>query len=591
MPSIWELNFKEEVSQGIGRVERQMAEAFSKMERYEKQFERNMRNASTAVRGVDDSTKNFLKTVGSVVSVAAVAQVGKEMLTTGSAMEQNRIAFQTLLQSVELGNSTIAQLKEYADLSPFDLEGTIQSGKSLLAMGIAAKDLIPTMNVLGDLSMGNQANFSSLIDNYGKMMAAQTVYSRDILQFANAGVPIMGALEKVTGKSGKALKDMIEGGMDVSVIQQALMGLTTGVGAFSGMMDKQGKSLMGRWNTLMGGLQTAAIESFDRLQPYLSGMVEWVINILPTAQAALGGMLNVLVGVGSILKEHWTLIKTIGGAVLFMYTAYQLTNGVMWVQNTILKAVAFAQKAYVAWMYIQEGASIQATLAQLGLNTAMLANPAFWVVAGLMALGAAVVWAWNKFEGFRGFMYGLWGAMKEIGSGIADIFKNAFGGIAKILMGIATFDWAMVKDGAMDMSKALIDANPISFAMNHGKAIGQKFNEGYAEGVADFRTEKAADGKPKPKPGTSILANHDILGKYNPAAGGKGGAGAGGKDGAGEKGEGSAKRNVTVTIHNLVGKIELHTTNVTQGLADLQDNITTHLIGAVRDYETGIAQE
>lgn len=60
------------------------------------------------------------------------------------------------------------------------------------------------------------------------------------------------------------------------------------------------------------------------------------------------------------------------------------------------------------------------------LNAAMLANPATWVVVGIMALVAGFVILWNKCEGFRNFWINLWDKIKNAVSVFIDWCKNAW---------------------------------------------------------------------------------------------------------------------------------------------------------------------
>ena len=57
--------------------------------------------------------------------------------------------------------------------------------------------------------------------------------------------------------------------------------------------------------------------------------------------------------------------------------------------------------------------------ATLGMNTAFLASPITWVIAGIVALVAAFVVLWNKSEAFRGFWIGLF--EQVLHAGMADI--------------------------------------------------------------------------------------------------------------------------------------------------------------------------
>jgi len=58
------------------------------------------------------------------------------------------------------------------------------------------------------------------------------------------------------------------------------------------------------------------------------------------------------------------------------------------------------------------------------LNAALSANPIGLVVVGIAALVTAVVWAYNKFEGFRNMVLSAWDALKNAGSAVKAFFTG-----------------------------------------------------------------------------------------------------------------------------------------------------------------------
>ncbi len=63
------------------------------------------------------------------------------------------------------------------------------------------------------------------------------------------------------------------------------------------------------------------------------------------------------------------------------------------------------------------------------LNTTMLANPIFLIIAAIAALVAAFVYLWNNCEGFRQFWIDLWENIKGIVSSAIESIKAFFTGI------------------------------------------------------------------------------------------------------------------------------------------------------------------
>lgn len=111
--------------------------------------------------------------------------------------------------------------------------------------------------------------------------------------------------------------------------------------------------------------------------------------------------------------------------------------------------------------------AVIATISQKGLNAALTANPIGAVVAAIAALVAAVVYAYNHFEGFRNSVQETWGKLQALWSMLYERLKPAFDLIGKIVGGALkiAFTWfakqleivctviGAVADGIMDLIK------------------------------------------------------------------------------------------------------------------------------------------
>lgn len=74
------------------------------------------------------------------------------------------------------------------------------------------------------------------------------------------------------------------------------------------------------------------------------------------------------------------------------------------------------------------------TLSQIGLNTAMFANPIFLVIAAIVALVAVFIIAYKKSETFRNLVNGLWGTIKRVFSAIPGFVRGAISVASKLLL-------------------------------------------------------------------------------------------------------------------------------------------------------------
>ena len=89
----------------------------------------------------------------------------------------------------------------------------------------------------------------------------------------------------------------------------------------------------------------------------------------------------------------------------------------------ISAAVLVMNAAMKAWTVIQTAA----TVAQKAFNLAMEANPILLATAAIVAIGAAVVLAYKKFEPFRKIVDEIGGALKDAFTGTVDAIKTAVG--------------------------------------------------------------------------------------------------------------------------------------------------------------------
>lgn len=225
--------------------------------------------------------------------------------------------------------------------------------------------------------------YQSIADQFAGILPAT---SAGFLEQAQAAGFLSDSYTKLTevpmAEYQEAVTQMLTKGVDALGLTNnaANEASTTLSGSFS--------MLQGSWNNLLVAFANPEQDlnlAIDDFKDSLSAVAD---NLLPRIGEVFGSIF------GSIPTPILAVASAIG-AVVAGITAY---NAVMEVKN-VLDA-------------IQEAGSIKLALAQIGLNTAMLASPITWVVAGITALVAAFVLLWNKCEGFRNFWIGLWELLK-----------------------------------------------------------------------------------------------------------------------------------------------------------------------------------
>lgn len=241
------------------------------------------------------------------------------------------------------------------------------------------------------------------------------------------------------------------------------------------------------------------------------------------------------------------------------------------------------------WLSAFSAATGIQTLMQWQLNVATYAFPAVWIIAGLVAVVGSVMYAWNKFEGFRKFLYGLWEAVKQVFSNIGDYVGRIFSPIGEILDAFQRGDWGAL---AAASGKLIVNLSPVGMAIELGKSImGGDMTKGVSDAFAKGQA-LGADAKVKAPSAFSKAMNPSNAigsgGKMENMSGG-GSKSAAGRGSSGVNSGGGSGKTVTMTVQKLVENLTIQVTNLTEGKDQIRKIINEVLIGAISDAETAIA--
>lgn len=235
-----------------------------------------------------------------------------------SQFEQTRVSLDTLLKSSDQAKKTMKELWDFAAKTPFTMQDLSMAEKQLVGFGFSADDATKTLKELGDISAGVGAPIGDLAYLMGTLQVQGRAYTRDIVQFAQRGIPIYEYLSKVTGKYGKDLKQSIEDGeVGYPQVAKAFELMTDKGGLFFGLMEKQSHTLSGLISTLKDNFMAFVRSVFgisnegdiakgsimDKLKVGTQNLIEWLGKNGPKA----GEWIN---------KELLPKINTLANAVL-----------------------------------------------------------------------------------------------------------------------------------------------------------------------------------------------------------------------------------------------------------------------------------
>jgi hypothetical protein len=166
------------------------------------------------------------------------------------------------------------------------------------------------------------------------------------------------------------------------------------------------------------------------------------------AQAALGeklapAYLAVLSGLNAVIGGVTAFIGAIQSVVTWVQQWSDVIIGVT-VVLAILNAQLIAQGAAMAamalWSGVVRAATIAWTAVQWLLNVALTANPIGLVIAGIAALIAVIIIAWNHSATFRAIVLGLWSTFVGFASAVGAAAQAFWGRVVAAFQGV--MQWA-----------------------------------------------------------------------------------------------------------------------------------------------------
>lgn len=486
--------------------------------------------------------------------VGAIAKLGSEA-------EMTSTAFSVLVGNEEKAGKILKEIAQFGQESPFDKMGLTENAKQMLAFGVETDKVMTYLRQLGDISGGQKEKLDGLSLVMGQVSAAGKLSGQDNLQFINAGFNPLKELQKMHPEKTYAelQKAMSKGAITSQHVAEALQHATQEGGQFYGMMDRQSKTLAGRFASLVDNIQEMAVGLYQKIEPILKSVVDNIAGFIPYVSQVLKTLFDwIVVGVGWVKsavewmikwKDELMLVGSIIGMLTLLIQAktialtiyYGLVQGVIAVMN--------------AW-----------TAVQTMLNLVMTANPIGLIIVGIGALIAVIVYCWNKFAGFRAFLITMWDTMKQFGNIIKEYVVNR---IKEMIAGLGKIAGALVKLFKGDFSGAFSDFKSgvgnlmgKDSATKAFKASKEVVHNIKGEWQKNLKKEEAKDAKKSkedssiktPSQKGSVRTEWTAIGEGSDSKGGhgKGHHGKGKKTGEALATGGSRPTNITISIGKLI---------------------------------------
>lgn len=250
-----------------------------------------------------------LKRVGMAVGIGLLA-IGAAAVKAAADMESLTVQFEVMLGSTEKAVVMMDKLKEFAAATPFALNDLAKGTQNLLAFGVAEKDVINRMRMLGDTAGGNAEKLQGLVLAFGKVQTKGKASMEEINMIAEKGIPIIGTLQKQLGVTEQQFFKLVSAGkIGREEVTQAFRTMTSEGGIFFKGMEKQSKTFAGLVSTMKDNITLVLAEIGGKLLPILKTLVDKITQLF---QGAFGEIIDSLLSVLiPILEQAFVLVESL----------------------------------------------------------------------------------------------------------------------------------------------------------------------------------------------------------------------------------------------------------------------------------------
>jgi hypothetical protein len=238
----------------------------------------------------------------------AFAVIGGLAVKGAADAESMQASWETLLGSVEKANARVAELKEFAATTPFEIPEVMAASRTLQVFGGDALATGDNLRLVGDIASGVQQPFSDVA-----MWIGRTYDAMESGQpFGEAAMRLqeMGAL---SGEGRRRLEELAKAAKDGGMtMDEAWTEAQKIFGQFAGQMERQSQTLNGQISNLMDNIGQTLAGVGEILLPVVKEIVQGLNRALPTIKQVFIDVFTaaepILRGVGDAISMLISLI-------------------------------------------------------------------------------------------------------------------------------------------------------------------------------------------------------------------------------------------------------------------------------------------
>lgn len=296
----------------------QLSSSAQKVEGLAKSSEQAAQKSSSFLGGIIDSAaKVGFALYGIKTGVELIGGAFNGLIGSNLQFEGFQTRFEVMLGSTEEAKKRMEELEKFGRTTPFELPGVVQASVVLETLTKGALSTGDGLRLVGDVASGTGRPIEELAQWFGRLYDG--IQSGRPVGEAMARLQELGA---VSGDLRNQIEEMQKAGVDGEVVWATL---EEGMGRYSGMMDKQSKTVGGALSNIsdgLGALKRNLMEGiFQAAKPVFFGIAaalgnEGVQKAALDAGLAIGEVLGKAVeGVSDLVKIGMDLWGEFGSSI------------------------------------------------------------------------------------------------------------------------------------------------------------------------------------------------------------------------------------------------------------------------------------
>lgn len=414
-------------------------------------IEENIRNANNeqqnfnnSIRGGSNSATGLLSIIKKVaIAAGGIAGINK-VLNISDELASTKARLNLLVDdggSVEALEQKIMASAQRSRSAYFDTASAVaklglNAGNAFngdMNQVIAFMEQVNKQFVIGGATAQEQSNAMIQLT---QAMAAGALRGEELNSILDGAPGIARAIEKYMGIAEGSIKTVAqEGKVTAEVVKNAMFAMADETNAKFDSMPKT-------WAQIWAGMKNKALSMFAPILTKINQIANStkfqqvttaLINGLAGVANVASSLLDILISVASVIVDNWSWIQPI---IMGIVAAMLIYNGVALVTNAIMGIQATAKAVHAAATAMEAGATFTATVAQQGLNAALLACPLTWIILLIIAVIAAIYAACAAVAKFTGIANSGFGVICGGIMVVISFFKNLGLSVANIALGI-----------------------------------------------------------------------------------------------------------------------------------------------------------